>query len=944
MEPEDPQSEDQDGSGLGGPWKSQLTAKRVLAAMLGVAILAALAGIIANVGGEPELSLTPTTLADATRPPSTEAQTAVVGHQIPPIDGCTLISDDEILLALEVPDDTGFFRFSGGEGCVWQPDIGDEEEEEEEEEALSVELGPGSPSDFEDGATINDATGVPVPNVGDVAVWFGSDGAGTLSAVRQTDIGFLFMRLAINRPDINDQERLQLASSLITSAMDLTEFGPPPPVEANLCELVTDDEAEALLAPHREGRPAARDPLFIIDNFTGPVDLTQMGEFSCTKLIFTEIYVTVESASETDFGDDANVNGVPGEQVAGVGDVAMWFEDVPQSGPFASPHEIDVMAVGWEDARFRIVIALPDLAADEQFETAKELARKALGRLPGGPGELIIVEREVPDLSNLGFVDNLLAKESAGEWSYEEGLIATLKLFVGELADSDVLRHSELLDYSGTGLISLAQEYVETESDGPAKEEITRLLDLLIPSFGSQAPPEVSLSLTVALDSFFYSGPIAQEEPPEEEEPPPDDGEDQGYAPPPESDEGGFEYPDLPPEPGECANNEPFLDGWTLSGYEMPQFGPWTGAVLFPDEGLEGGWNRETHLLWALEALTDSIAEYGPPPVCLRLLLSHHGGSYTFVEQRLNPSTCLVFINKPMQNRNQDHFKQQLAADIAHCYFPWAFPNQYDVTYLTRRWWNHALAEFLSNVVYPAVNLEWRLSNSMAAQETSLPLVEREAGNWMFFQQVANEVGKEGVGTIILALPGGNDTFLDELTLADLPEMNEFYHEFSQLMTDAAIKDTGGGFIPYKPNKVTKQISGKGTHQEDLTPFQVTRWEVSVPSGLYACITGQKSGEALVSYRPGTAGAGTAGGWSELPEEEAPFSDDFVVVATTVRDGQEFSLVVRDVHEEPDCEDEEEEEEEEETPPEPCLCDPSAYFLVFTDIPDILKELLSPSG
>ena len=356
------------------------------------------ATILANLGGDEPEDLTPATLAEGTRTPPTQAPTEVDSHQIPPIDGCTLISDDEVLATLGVSDNTGVFKFSGGEGCVWQPDGGSQAE------GLSVELVPGNPSDFATGAMLNDATGVPVPDVGDVAVWFGGRGAGTLSAARETDIGYLFMRLAINRPDVDDRERLGLASSLMTSAMDMVQFGPPPPVEADLCELVTDNEAEELLAPHRQGRAAAQDPLFVIANFAGLVDLSQPGEFSCIKLIFTEIYVKVESAPDSDFGLDANVDGVPGEPVAGVGDMAMWFENVPSSGPFASPHEIDVLSVVREEASFRIVLALPDLTPDEQFETASELARKALGRLPGGLGEVITIEREPVDRSNASFV------------------------------------------------------------------------------------------------------------------------------------------------------------------------------------------------------------------------------------------------------------------------------------------------------------------------------------------------------------------------------------------------------------------------------------------------------------------------------------------------------------------------------------------------------------
>ena len=255
------------------------------------------ATILANLGGDEPEDLTPATLAEGTRTPPTQAQapTEVDSHQIPPIDGCTLISDDAVLSTLGVSDNTGLFRFSGREGCVWQLDGGGQAE------GLSVELVPGDPSDFATGAMLNDATGVPVPDIGDVAVWFAGKGAGTLSAVRQTDIGYLFMRLAINRPDVDDRERLGLAGSLITSAMDMVQFGPPPPVEADLCELVTDNEAEELLAPHRQGRAAARDPLFVTDNFAGSVDLTQPGDFSCSKLIFTEIYVKVESAPDSEF-------------------------------------------------------------------------------------------------------------------------------------------------------------------------------------------------------------------------------------------------------------------------------------------------------------------------------------------------------------------------------------------------------------------------------------------------------------------------------------------------------------------------------------------------------------------------------------------------------------------------------------------------------------------
>ncbi|MGC2240974.1 MAG: hypothetical protein WA726_09055 [Acidimicrobiia bacterium] len=904
---------------------------RALAAVVGGVALVVVVTIVGNLAGDgPEAAATPTTLTASPTTPSTGTSVDSPGHQIPPLDGCTLIPFDDVAVALGIPDDVGLNQLSRNEGCLWQaPD------DEPSVRGRLVVLTPGNPDDFGSGATLNDVTGVPVPDLGDLAMWFGGTDTGTVTVVTETDLAYLFMQLSISRPDVTDADRLEMATALMSSAIDTVVLEPPVPIEADLCDLVTDEEAEALLAPHRESRPGAMRDLIVSDNFGETVDLTQSGEYECTKLILTEIYVKVQTSPESDFGDTASLDGVPGVAVPGIGDEAMWFENVPAGGGFASPHEADILAVRWENARFRIVLALPDLGPDEQFDTAKELGTKALGRIPGGP---IIVEQEKPDLSNLGYVDNLLAKQDEGEWSYEDGLIATLKLFADEADSGAVLRNPELIDYSGTGIISLAEEYLDTAQAGPAKDEVTRLLDLLIPRFNTTSTPEVSKSLTVALGDLFMPDIVAQEDPAGEEELQ-QGSEDRGYAPP--DDDVPRDYSAPPIEPGECANFEPKQAGWDTSGYELGDYGAWVGAVLFPTAGQEDGWSRETHLLWAQQALTDSIAKYGTPPVCIWMVLSHHGGSYTFVEQRIDPTVCLVFINKPMQARNPEQFKQQLAADIAHCYIPFVFPGQSGATYLARRWWNHALAEYMSNLVYPGVNLEWRLAPAMRAEETTRPLVERGADNWIFFQDVVDVLGEEALGQIILALPGGDNPFFDQLALAEREEMSGMYQTFGEHMTDVSVADTGGGTIPYQPPKITKSLDGPGTHEQELNAFQAARWEVTIPSGQYACITGEAGEKVLVSYRPGKVGS-PGGEWAEFPTEETAFNEDFVLVATSVQDGEKFRLSVRDVNEEPDCQ--KKEEPQTEPPPETCDCDPSSYFLVWQDIPELLQKVLHPGG
>lgn len=84
------------------------------------------------------------------------------------------------------------------------------------------------------------------------------------------------------------------------------------------------------------------------------------------------------------------------------------------------------------------------------------------------------------DRSSISFVDNLLVKVEAGEWTLGQGLVASLRLMVGEIDASSVLRHLELANYEGTGIVAMAYEYLEDGPDADARAEILRLLDLAV--------------------------------------------------------------------------------------------------------------------------------------------------------------------------------------------------------------------------------------------------------------------------------------------------------------------------------------------------------------------------------------------------------------------------------------------------------------------------------
>ncbi len=84
------------------------------------------------------------------------------------------------------------------------------------------------------------------------------------------------------------------------------------------------------------------------------------------------------------------------------------------------------------------------------------------------------------DTVPIGFIDNLLVKEQLGEWTREEGIIASLRWIAGEVDTEDMLRHPELVVDEATGILEMANEYLAEGSDPDAQTEIARLLGEIV--------------------------------------------------------------------------------------------------------------------------------------------------------------------------------------------------------------------------------------------------------------------------------------------------------------------------------------------------------------------------------------------------------------------------------------------------------------------------------
>lgn len=624
--------------------------------------------------------------------------------------------------------------------------------------------------------------------------------------------------------------------------------------------------------------------------------------------------VQVAPGDPNDFQPGAELDGISGAPVTGIGEAAVWFG--------ATDRGTLSVAEGTRFGYLFVRIELNRAGVDDstRLELTKGLAANALPRFPGvPPAEPVVIEfeREPPDVSDMSFVDNLLAREQAGEWTRGEGLVATLKLFAGEVDAADVLRHPQVLDSSGMGIIRLAREYLAAGPDQAAKTEIARLLDLLVFS-----ADELESMAGIGLPTARNSG---------------------AAAPRPIAQQGNVDLcQEVWETPAPCllAVVSPELEGlFGVGKYEV-----------FVPEPLEAGW-KETHVGWVVQAMEESAKAYEllgeMPPVSI--LLDRDGGPEHTLVDALGEELCIVDLRTPMQALPEAHFKQWLAGDLAHCFIAATFPDQIQaqVGYEVFRWWNHAFAVYLSNVVYPAplcggvrCDLEWLfLPNVLAQRELETSLIDRSNDNWLFFQHLAWLIEDDGMVSLFETLPSGNDKSEQEAALAAYPDMPTLFHLFVRDLTDATVEDTGGGPVPYEPKADKVDVTGPYLVPEEPQPFGSTRLHLAVGADRYACVEYDSAGELLSSWRPGVPGG--SGDWSdELPDV---LHGDAVIIATTTTNGAELTIHVTDVVDDPnDC------EERDDGAPDAngdCLidvCGPSGYYRFRDQLPEWLQEVLPP--
>jgi len=453
-------------------------------------------------------------------------------------------------------------------------------------------------------------------------------------------------------------------------------------------------------------------------------------------------------------------------------------------------------------------------------------------------GEFGEVETGEPaDLSSLSYVDNLLVKEEADEWTRGQGLVATLRVFVGEIELSEILESGELVETEGTGIIKMAHEYLVDGPDIEAKAEINRLLTFLVFS-NEQLEAMAGISPPTASAGGIQLGVV------------------QGAVK-----DCNLFYHDytIPSGVGPCLE----VKSITLNGKVYRVFAPAAPLPL-------AGWTDE-HVELALEAmketvlgapgLTPGFGELGEMPPVNVILSIVEAGTTLASAAPATGKTCGVTLYISMQQLSDGNFKQSLAHELGHCFQQENFPAQNEVNNEYIRWREEGLAEYLSNVAYPSNNSEWGRMITLTGTELHTSLLDRAYDNTAFFQFLANRRGNGGVFDVVRSLPSSGGKSQQEKALAAVSGMTEIFHDYAKALTEGNIEDTGGGTLPYSPPLVEVLIDREATpiFEKELGPFSVARLFIYV-NRQHASLGLVEHGEVKDSVlKPG------ATDWTEFP-------------------------------------------------------------------------------
>ncbi len=383
-------------------------------------------------------------------------------------------------------------------------------------------------------------------------------------------------------------------------------------------------------------------------------------------------------------------------------------------------------------------------------------------------GEEVQVPKPTPD-----FVDAMLSQVEAGELTLEEGIIASLRVMVGEAAPEEVFGDQPVSFVGGRRLILLAVELYQSTTNESVKAEIARLLNII-------SPPQENI------DRYALPEEEAAKRPP-------------GFAKPERSDPEGAVacesiwasgFPTDVVDPPVCLLYRSFME----EGFEY--------RLYYPEER-RGDAAFLEYVEASVEALRESRAVYDPLSeirsinLIFTLLPSPLGflAEVPRLEEPLHGGApCPISVFPLALGDEIAIFKQTIAHEVFHCLH---FFRVGSLGTDAETWYVEGMAEYFSNVVYPTVNDEHRRAEEFDIRSASESLLDMSYVNAIFFQHLGNRFGNAYLLDLldVLAAAGGTSE-TQAAALAGFGDMQTVIHEFGQAYLMKNIPDTGGGRWP----------------------------------------------------------------------------------------------------------------------------------------------------
>jgi hypothetical protein len=451
-----------------------------------------------------------------------------------------------------------------------------------------------------------------------------------------------------------------------------------------------------------------------------------------------------------------------------------------------------------------------------------------------------------------GYMELFNNKVASGEWTEEEGLVTLLKMFIGEIQVSEVDLGQGVLQAEGTGILRLATGYLQTGTDQAVKDEITRLLNLLVPS-------------QEALDR--YSIPAEQA-----------GGRLPGLAAPARQD------------PEECN----LL--WT-SGFPDAS-SPAFPCFLFDKQNIAGNWywvyyplawrgvdSLDQYYTATLQAVQKAITLYQTygtvqsiyfvfstlPDVRDTLEWTIYASTDTInfrpavtnADGTVQPASCPVVINPSALALEISEYKQAIAHEIFHCFQAWNLRDQLNGPGEDNAWWVEGTAEYFSNLVYPAVNAEHEFWDDFNELSKIKPLTNLSYEDFVFFQFWGNRIGADGVIATLRTMPTRPGREAQLAALAAVSGMEETFEEFVRSILDKTLIDSDGSNMGFDFD-FNEEFSFTDNQYKDFSsnPFIFSRFLVNFDS---VAVETLSDGVGRSAWRASES----VGGWGPFPATAA---------------------------------------------------------------------------